>query len=76
LGSTHGFADGTLVYLAKREFLSAILTVDHADFATYRIEGKRLTGPKSTRARHLIPLVASKSERAALGAALSLNQAD
>ena len=35
------FADGTLVYLAKREFLSAILTVDHADFATYRIAGKR-----------------------------------
>jgi len=36
------FADATLVYLAKRESLSAILTVDHADFATYRIEGKRL----------------------------------
>ena len=35
------FADGTLVYLAKREFLSVILTVDHADFATYRLEGKR-----------------------------------
>src|ERR1700682_4972665 len=35
------FADATLVYLAKRESLSAILTVNHADFATYRIEGKR-----------------------------------
>ena len=35
------FADATLVYLAKREFLSVILTVDHADFTTYRIEGKR-----------------------------------
>lgn len=35
------FADGTLVYLAKRETLSTILTVDQADFATYRIEGKR-----------------------------------
>jgi predicted nucleic acid-binding protein len=35
------FADATLVYLAKRESLSAILTVDCADFATYRIEGKR-----------------------------------
>jgi len=35
------FADGTLVYLARREFFSVILTVDHADFATYRIEGKR-----------------------------------
>jgi hypothetical protein len=35
------FADATLVYLAKRESLSRILTVDHADFSTYRIEGKR-----------------------------------
>lgn len=35
------FADATLVYLAKRESLSVILTVDYADFATYRIEGKR-----------------------------------
>lgn len=35
------FADATLVYLAKRESLSVILTVDQADFMTYRIEGKR-----------------------------------
>jgi uncharacterized protein len=35
------FADATLVYLAKRESLHAILTVDQDDFATYRIEGKR-----------------------------------
>ncbi|MGH9469488.1 MAG: type II toxin-antitoxin system VapC family toxin [Terriglobia bacterium] len=35
------FAHATLVYLARRESLSAILTVDHADFVTYRIEGKR-----------------------------------
>lgn len=35
------FADATLVHLAKRESFSAILTIDHADFATYRIEGKR-----------------------------------
>jgi uncharacterized protein len=35
------FADATLVYLAKREQLSVILTVDHADFATYRVDGKR-----------------------------------
>src|ERR1700730_16851342 len=35
------FADATLVYLAKRESLSTILTVDHADFDTYRIEGTR-----------------------------------
>jgi uncharacterized protein len=35
------FADATLVFLAKRESLTTILTIDHADFATYRIEGKR-----------------------------------
>jgi len=35
------FADATLVHLARRERLSVILTVDHADFTTYRIEGKR-----------------------------------
>ena len=35
------FADATLVHLAKRESISAILTIDHADFTAYRIEGKR-----------------------------------
>jgi predicted nucleic acid-binding protein len=35
------FADATLVYLAKRERLSTVFTVDHADFDTYRIEGRR-----------------------------------
>ncbi len=35
------FADATLVYLAKREGLSTIFTVDYADFETYRIEGRR-----------------------------------
>ena len=35
------FADATLVHLAKRESLPTILTVDHADFDTYRIEGRR-----------------------------------
>jgi predicted nucleic acid-binding protein len=35
------YADATLVHLAKRESLSTILTVDHADFDTYRIEGRR-----------------------------------
>jgi predicted nucleic acid-binding protein len=35
------FADATLVHLAKRESLAAILTVDPADFETYRIGGKR-----------------------------------
>ena len=35
------FADATLVYLAKRESLSTIFTVDQADFETYRIDGRR-----------------------------------
>jgi len=35
------FADATLVYLAKREKLTTIFTVDHADFDTYRIEARR-----------------------------------
>ncbi len=35
------FADATLVYLAERESISTIFTVDHADFATYRIAGRR-----------------------------------
>jgi predicted nucleic acid-binding protein len=36
-----GFADATLVHLARREALSTIFTVDHGDFDTYRIEGRR-----------------------------------
>lgn len=35
------FAGATLVHLARRERLSTIFTVDHADFETYRIEGRR-----------------------------------
>jgi uncharacterized protein len=35
------FAHATLVYLAKRESLSTIFTVDLADFETYRIDGRR-----------------------------------
>jgi len=35
------FADATLVHLAGRESLASILTVDHDDFETYRIEGRR-----------------------------------
>ncbi len=35
------FADATLVYLAKREKLATIFTVDRADFEIYRIEGQR-----------------------------------
>lgn len=36
------FADATLVHLARRENLTTIFTIDHNDFETYRIEGKRV----------------------------------
>lgn len=35
------FADATLVHLARRENLATVFTIDHGDFETYRIEGKR-----------------------------------
>jgi predicted nucleic acid-binding protein len=35
------FADATLVYLAKREGLSSVFTVDQSDFNTYRIDGRK-----------------------------------
>jgi predicted nucleic acid-binding protein len=35
------FADATLVHLAARESLSLVLTVDHDDFETYRIAGRK-----------------------------------
>jgi predicted nucleic acid-binding protein len=35
------FADATLVHLARREGSSTIFTVDHSDFNTYRIEGRK-----------------------------------
>lgn len=35
------FADATLVHLARRESLSTVFTVDHDDFETYRIEGRK-----------------------------------
>jgi predicted nucleic acid-binding protein len=35
------FADATLVHLAERQSLSLILTIDHDDFETYRIQGRR-----------------------------------
>jgi predicted nucleic acid-binding protein len=35
------FPDATLVHLAERESLTAVFTVDHADFETYRIGGRR-----------------------------------
>jgi predicted nucleic acid-binding protein len=40
-GRPMDFADATLVHLAKRESLSTVFTVDHADFNTYRIDGRR-----------------------------------
>ena len=36
------FADATLVYLAGRESIQAILTVDQTDFSVYRIADNRL----------------------------------
>lgn len=35
------FADATLVHLAARERISTILTVDHDDFETYRLPGRK-----------------------------------
>ena len=35
------FADATLVHLARRERLTTVFTVDHDDFETYRIDGRR-----------------------------------
>lgn len=35
------FADATLVQIAERESLSTIFTVDHDDFETYRIGGRK-----------------------------------
>ena len=35
------FADATLVHLAERESLTSVFTVDHDDFDTYRISGRR-----------------------------------
>lgn len=35
------FADATLVHLAGRERLATILTIDHDDFETYRLPGRK-----------------------------------
>jgi predicted nucleic acid-binding protein len=35
------FADAALVHIAERESLSTIFTVDHDDFETYRIGGRK-----------------------------------
>jgi predicted nucleic acid-binding protein len=34
-------ADATLVHLAHRESLSTVFTIDHNDFETYRIGGRK-----------------------------------
>lgn len=35
-------ADAALVYLARRESLSTILTIKHSDFKACRIEGRKV----------------------------------
>jgi uncharacterized protein len=35
------FADGTLVHLAQRESVSTVFTIDHNDFETYRVGGRK-----------------------------------
>ena len=35
------FADATLVHVAARESISTILTIDHDDFSTYRLPGRK-----------------------------------
>jgi uncharacterized protein len=34
-------ADATLVHVAERESLSTVFTIDHDDFETYRIKGRK-----------------------------------
>jgi predicted nucleic acid-binding protein len=34
-------ADATLVHLARRESVSTVFTIDHDDFETYRISGRK-----------------------------------
>ena len=38
---TMDFADAALVQLAQRESLSTIFTIDHDDFETYRVGGRK-----------------------------------
>jgi hypothetical protein len=35
------FADATLVHLAARESIGTIFTIDHSDFETYRLPGRK-----------------------------------
>jgi uncharacterized protein len=48
------FADATLVHIAGREALSTIFTIDHDDFETYRIAGRkrfRIVPPRGSNTR-------------------------
>jgi uncharacterized protein len=49
------FADATLVHLATREHLSTILTVDHDDFETYRLPGRKKFTILPSRGRNTQP---------------------
>jgi predicted nucleic acid-binding protein len=40
-GRPMDFADATLVHLAQRESLSTVFTIDHDDFETYRVGGRK-----------------------------------
>ncbi len=35
------YADATLVHLAQRESISTVFTIDHDDFETYRVGGRK-----------------------------------
>ena len=35
------YADATLVHLAQRESLSTVVTIDHDDFETFRVSGRK-----------------------------------
>lgn len=35
------YADATLVHLAQRESLSTVFTIDHDDFETFRVSGRK-----------------------------------
>jgi predicted nucleic acid-binding protein len=46
------YADATLVHLAQRETLSTVFTIDHDDFETYRVGGRkrlRIVPPRQNR---------------------------
>jgi predicted nucleic acid-binding protein len=35
------FADATLVHVARRDSITTVFTIDHDDFETYRVDGKK-----------------------------------